>query len=353
VITIPPAHTPERHILVLDFYRRATSKKDAAEAIGMPRRTFMDALAAAQRWEDAQEDDFEVAPSSLPVVEEEVDVEDLVERRKKQYADKVAWEEAHRLIDINIKIDGPYGILHFGDPHVDDDGTDLALLEHHTNLCRSVKGLFAANVGDTTNNWVGRLARLYAEQSTSAKEAWALAEWFVTRCSWLYMIGGNHDAWSGAGDPLQWIAKQTGALYKSSECRMSLKSPNGKQVRVNARHDFAGHSQWNPAHGAMKAAQFGTHDHILVNGHKHVSGYGVIKDANSGVVSHCIQVASYKIYDRYAKERGFRDQHISPCAVTIIDPYARDQAGLVQTFWDADLAADFLTFLRRKGGYDA
>jgi len=30
-------------------------------------------------------------------------------------------------------------------------------------------------------------------------------------------------------------------------------------------------------------------------------------------------VASYKIYDRYAREHGFRDQHISPGVFTVID----------------------------------
>ncbi|WP_146141585.1 hypothetical protein [Pseudomonas aeruginosa] len=59
------------------------------------------------------------------------------------------------------------------------------------------------------------------------------------------------------------------ALYQSSECRLSVNS--GKHsIVINARHDFAGHSMWNPAHGVMKAVQMGTWDHISVCGHKHV-----------------------------------------------------------------------------------
>ena len=34
-------------------------------------------------------------------------------------------EEFKRLIDVDIKIDGVIGLCHFGDPHVDDDGTNL------------------------------------------------------------------------------------------------------------------------------------------------------------------------------------------------------------------------------------
>jgi hypothetical protein len=98
----------------------------------------------------------------------------------------------------------------------------------------------------------------------------------------------------------------------------------------------------------MKAAQLGFRDHVLVNGHKHASGYGVIKCPATGLISHCIQIASYKVYDRYAKERGFRDQHISPCAVTLINPYAEREAGLLQLYWDPEEAADVLAFKRKK-----
>ncbi len=277
-----------------------------------------------------------------------IDVQELLAERKLKFARKRDYEENRKLIPVDIKLDGPIGILHFGDPHVDDDGTDVEALERHTDLVRETEGLFAANVGDTTNNWVGRLARLYGEQSTSAAEAWALAEWFMGRCQWLYVIAGNHDLWSGAGDPIQWMARKVDSLRQPSEARLNLRFPNGREVRVNARHDFAGTSQWNPAHGPMKAAQMGTHDHIMVCGHKHKSGYGVIKDPANGVISHAIQVASFKVYDRYAMERGFRDQHISPACLTVIDPDAADEVGLVQVFWDAELGAEFLRWLRAK-----
>jgi hypothetical protein len=246
-------------------------------------------------------------------------------------------------------MDGAIGILHFGDPHVDDDGCDIEAIERHTDLVNRTEGLFAANVGDTTNNWCGRLARLYADQTTSAAQAWKIAEWFINRCNWLYMIGGNHDLWSGSGDPLRWIAKQQDALYKSSEARLALRFPNGLEVRVNARHDHSGSSIWNPAHGPMKAALMGTRDHLYVAGHKHESAYSVLKDAISGITMHAMKVASYKIYDRYAKERGFRDNCLSPCALTTINPaLPSNHPDLIKAFWDPEEGADYLTYLRRR-----
>ena len=284
-----------------------------------------------------------------PIPEDDVPIEELVALRKRKFQHKREHEEASKLIPIRIKIPGPIGILHFGDPHVDDDGTDIEALERHTALVNSTDGMFAANVGDTTNNWCGRLARLYADQATSASQAWRLAEWFIGRCAWLYMIGGNHDLWSGSGDPLKWIARQQNALYKSSEARIALKFPNGAEVRINARHDHAGSSIWNPAHGPLKAAIMGTRDHIFLAGHKHESAYAVLKDPIAGITMHAIKVASYKVYDRFAKEKGFRDNTLSPCVVTTINPtLPANHPDLVKVWWEPEEGADYLTHLRRR-----
>jgi hypothetical protein len=99
----------------------------------------------------------------------------------------------------------------------------------------------------------------------------------------------------------------------------------------------------------MKALTMGVRDHVAVAGHKHESAYAVLKDPDSGITMHACKVASYKTYDRYSKERGFRDMTLSPCAVTIIDPYlSPEHPDLVKVFWDPDEGVDFLKFKRRK-----
>ena len=142
----------------------------------VPESTYHPGNAAKERF-DKKPEEFTFTP--LP--EDDISVEDLVAIRKRQFAHKREYEEASKLIPIRITIPGPIGILHFGDPHVDDDGCDIEAIERHTALVNNTEGLFAANVGDTTNNWTGRLARLYGEQSTSAAQSWKLAEWFVNR----------------------------------------------------------------------------------------------------------------------------------------------------------------------------
>lgn len=279
-------------------------------------------------------------------------IDELLERREREYARKQRADEARRLIPVKITVPGPIGIVHMGDPHVDDPGTDIRTLRRHIDIINATPGMMAANVGDLQNNWVGRLARLYGEQSTSAAEAWALTEWLVGSTPWLYLIGGNHDCWSGAGDPLKWIAAHYGTQYEPWGARLNLIFPNRKEIRVNARHDFAGHSMWSPIHGAAKAVQMGWRDHILTCGHKHTSGFAILKDPSTGLLSHAIRAAGYKIYDRYAKELGLPNQNITPAVVTIIDPqYADDDARLITTIFDVEEGADFLSYKRKRAGH--
>jgi len=319
----------------------------AAAALEMKVGTFCSRLTRAQLNPPAPLQPFEVAelPDEMPSAAE------LLDRRRKQFARKHAAKEARALVPVAVKVDGPFGIMHMGDPHVDDDGTDIALLEKHVDICNKTEALFAANVGDYSNNWVGRLARLYGEQSMSAQESWVLVEWLISSTHWLYLIGGNHDLWSGAGDPVKWMARQANSLYEHHGARLLLTTPKGREIRINARHDFKGHSQWNTVHGASKAAQMGWRDHVLCCGHTHVSGYQVVKDPATGLISHALRVASYKTHDRYADEKGLPNQNIFVAPVTIVQPqFADDDVRLITTIFDPETAADFLTFLRKRKG---
>lgn len=319
----------------------------AARETNIPRATLQHRVRLAERRGiTAEYRQFEI--DDLP--SEGLPTEELIEQRKRKFERKRRAETARKLVPIRIKIDGPIGICHFGDPHVDDDGTDLELLEKHLNAVRNTNGLFAANLGDLQNNWIGRLARLYAEQSTSAKEAWQLTEWLVESVDWLYIIGGNHDLWSGEGDPLKWISAHAGTIYEPWGVRAELKFPNGKSVIINARHDFAGHSMWNPVHGPGKAVQMGWRDHILTCGHKHVSfGAGPYKCPATGLLSYAIRCAGYKTFDRYAKEKGLPDQNAFASAVTIIKPeYDDDDPRLISVHYDVEEGAEYLTWLRNR-----
>jgi hypothetical protein len=334
------ARTPERIAEICAAVHQHGSQSAAARALGIAKSTVCEAMKIAPN-----DESFEIAE----IPDEDIPTAELLKHRAKQFAQKAQAKEAKRLIPVTVRVDGPIGIAHFGDPHVDDDGTNIIALQRHVELCQRTEGLFAGNVGDYTNNWVGRLARLYGEQGTSAKQGWQLCEWLVTSLRWLYLVGGNHDAWSGSGDPLKWISKQARSLYSPNGARLDLQLPSGRSVIVNARHDFKGHSMWNTAHGPAKAAQMGWRDHLLTCGHLHTSGYQVLRDPSSRRITHALRVASYKTYDRYAESEGLPDQNIFVCPVTIIRPQFEDtDPRFIQTLFDPESGADYLTWLRKR-----
>lgn len=347
----PQVWTPEKRPQFEATVRSHRTRADAAKALGIGLGSFDHACRAYGIEPHALLGKGEPVVMDLPPAPD-LSIADLVADRKRRFALRQRHEEARKLIPVAIRGDLPIGLLHFGDPHLDDDGTDINLVEEHARLVRETPGLYAANVGDTTNNWVGRLAKLYASQSTTAAEAWRLAEWFVNEVGpkkWLYMVGGNHDAWSGAGDPLKWIASQVGAFYQDSEVRIALRFSNRAEVRVNCRHDFAGNSIWNPGHGPMKALIMGVRDHLAVAGHLHISAHSVLKDPDSGIVMHGVRVASYKRHDRFALEKGLRDQTLSPCALTVIDPrLPATHPDLIKLWWDPAEGADYLSWVRNR-----
>jgi len=327
----------------LDAYASSNENQAlAARMLGISRSTFLSRLHRAQAM-DLKPFTVESLPSK------DLPLKDLLDLRRKTWEHRNAGERARELIRVTVRLDGPIGILHFGDPHIDDDGCNFPKLESDVRLCQKTPGLFAGNVGDLHNNWVGRLARLYGSQSTSAAQAWKLVEWFIKELNWLYIVKGNHDMWSGSGDPLDFIKSSVGVL-EAHGARLDLVFPNKKHVRVNARHDFAGHSMWNPNHGPVKAIKSGWRDHILTCGHKHETGFGPpLKCPSTGLISWPIRCAGYKVHDDYGAALGLPNQNIAPSILTVIDPTkADDDPGLVTPFLSVEEGVEFLTWKRKR-----
>lgn len=287
----------------------------------------------------------EFAIDKLP--EEGRSVEEILTMRKTVWKKKKAYEDAHKIIDVKIAIPGPIAIATFGDPHLDDDGTDIELFQEHMNIVKNTEGMWAINIGDLTNNWVGRLVAQHANQSTTAAEAWTLAEWVMSYIPWLVLIGGNHDCWSGDRDPLRFITKHLGNPYINHGVRLRLNFPNGRKMVINASHDFAGHSMWNPVHGGMRVAQRWADD-LYVCGHRHHTGMGIVVSPIDNKLSVIIRADSYKVIDDYPKKLGIQETYLSPCPVVIFNPDATSERDKLITFFDPAQAASVLTHLRAE-----
>lgn len=270
-------------------------------------------------------------------------VEELLARRAAEFQHRREAEAARRWMRFSVNEAGPFGLAFVGDPHVDDNGCDIPTLMRHVEVLESTPGLFGVGMGDWTNNWTGSLARLYAEQGTTKAQAYQLAEWLLRKPFWLLLLRGNHDMWSGAGDPLKWICNGAAPLLDWAaqfevEC-------GGVVWRIHAAHDFPGNSMWNKLHALLKKAKTTGHDaDVYVAGHRHIYGLAEEQDEETGRIAWLMRAKGYKASDSYALVHGYGQQQDRGQTVTaIFNPDTR----AVRCFSDLEEAAEFLTWLRR------
>jgi hypothetical protein len=269
-------------------------------------------------------------------------VADMIERRKAAFLRKRAAADAKRWMRFEVHEHAPFGLAFVGDPHADDDGCDLPRLEAHLDLIARTPGLHGVGMGDWTNNWVGRLQRLYAEQGTTASDAWRFAEWMLQRPGWMLLLRGNHDMWSGSGDPLRWMADGAPMVDWSAQFEVAC----GDAVwRIEAAHDFPGSSMWNKLHAPLKRAKLvGQEADLYVCAHRHTFALAEEQDEYTGRVSWLARVRGYKALDSYAHVSGYgQQQDRGQSIVAVCTPSDRR----MRCFSDVEEGADYLRWLRR------
>lgn len=312
----------------------------AAVALGMPRTTL------SSRYKMAVDRLDHPDPPNIQLPDfpdEDIPIEDIIKTMSRRFEKRHASYAAHTWFPIKIKTDEPIGVLWMGDPHTDDNGCNWPILKRHVEICRDTDGLYAVQIGDVTNNWIGRLQRLYAEQDTSVSTARRLSEWLMLDAGvdWLVWLMGNHDSWGDGAAILAQMAKRgtKKIICHDWEARFRLVFPNGWEARVFAAHDFKGHSMWNPLHGPMKAGAMGPEADIYVCGHKHNWATFTYENAARGREQHFIRVRGYKFLDDYARRLGIIEQEGGCSMLTVFDPNRKS----ITTFSDVERGAEFLT----------
>ena len=268
---------------------------------------------------------------------------------KKRNALRIAHERAQAWQTVRIPIKGPYAICWFGDPHLDDPYCDLVGFERDARICAETEGLYGANGGDSINNWVGRLERLYGEQSATVSEGWELVEWALKDLGvdWLLWILGNHDTWNYGKRIFDGMNTER-ILMRDWDAKLQLASPCGGITRVWARHDFKGSSIYNELHGLKRAAMIDEHADIYAAFHRHTFGTGQGEFAGGRRYT-LVRAKGYKESDDYALKGQFAEQRAGQSVVTVIAP-RNGAAPAISVFEDVQEGADFLTYKRRKAG---
>jgi hypothetical protein len=277
---------------------------------------------------------------------------ELIAHRRAESERAIEYEDATNLFRVDLKADGPIGLMIFGDPHIDSPGCDFRMLESHLSLAaKRAEYVFAGNIGDLQDNWIGRLERLYADSTTNSRETWRLVEWMMKGCGvqWTWLIKGNHDCWLGRNDPLDWISKSAGVgIEQPHGVRIGFQHPNGQQTRMNARHDFKGNSIYNPLHSLKREVLHGHRDHIVVAGHRHIGADA--RDINGdGMPFVMVRVSGYKVADPYRLEIGAHAKPLHPSALIVVDPDEPESSN--NRVWCAptcEEGIDYLTFKRKR-----
>lgn len=316
----------------------------AARAAGIPQRTYRDRYQAALRQRDIN------VPKPDPVPDPLMPVEDLIAHRKAQFSKKRAHKSAMLWRRYHVPTTGPYALMFFGDPHLDDDGCDIELFESHAELAASTHAVYAVNIGDTTNNWVGRLAALYSRQDIGAETAKAMVKHYLGErgIPWFLWLCGNHDLWDGP------VGRDVFARHAPNfvqmhdwQAKVTLVSPNGHELRLWAAHNFKGNSLWNNLHGLERAAQMQDWAHLYVAGHHHDCGLRQGENVHRRFVYNLMRVRGFKFMDDYADQHGFGEYQYGASGMAVIDPSA-DKLNAVTCFLDPFEGADFLAFKRRS-----
>lgn len=267
----------------------------------------------------------------------------------KRFEKRLTHRKAKEWFPIKVNIDGPIGVTFWGDPHVDDNGCNWPLLNHHCDLHHNAEGLFSVNIGDWINNWVGGLLRLHANQDTSQATAKKLAEWFLrdSGVNWITILFGNHDTWSDFPDWLRAKAK-TAVPMEDWQARFRLVFRNGREAKIWAAHNFQGNSMWNSLHGPQKAAHTKSEAHIYAAGHTHNWAIHQEESASRDFTYWLIRSRGYKFLDDYGEKLGHFPQDEGASVTCIINPESKSESGFIQAFADMDAATDYLKWARSR-----
>jgi hypothetical protein len=327
-----------------DLIERYGTSEAAAVVCGVPASTLRARIQRFNKVKPSKEISYQDIPA------DDIPVEEIIETMCKRFKQRKQHSDAKKWTQVSVDTDLPIGVCWFGDPHLDDNGCNWPLLKRDCDLVAKTEGMYGANIGDSTNNWTGRLMREYANQDTSVSTAHKLIEWFFkdSGVNWLFMLTGNHDMWNGGGAFLKQITRNVCPMYDwRAQIKLSFK--NGREILIDAAHDHKGHSQWNSLHGQQKAASMGGVAHLYIAGHRHNWALAQNECDQTGRVYHLARCRGYKMLDQYALVNGYGEQQNGSSIVTVFDPTA-DDVNAVRCFADVLEGADYLTYLRRKKG---
>jgi len=326
------------------------SKRRACKEVGIGYSAYVNWGGVILKRLDKTSVDNELTLPRFP--DDDLTTEEILDHLSATFDKKQQYQESLRWFIINVKTDKPIGINWFGDPHLGSTGCNVPLLRRDINIVKTTLGLYAANIGDTVDNWGGRLLRLYSESNISRDRERRLATWFLKEANipWVLWLLGNHDVMDGAFEAHLRAINANIIPLVDWRARFKLRFSNGFEIKVDAAHDFKGHSLWNELHSLDRVALHDEYAHLYIAGHRHLCGTKQ-RELPGGLMTTLVRTRGYKFIDQYHDRVQFPHHTYGASVVTVFDPTPRSACDIVHAFLNVEEGADFLTYKRKK--YDS
>ena len=248
---------------------------------------------------------------------------------------------------------GPVGVAFVADQHFGSSGSNAKLAMEHARLIADTPGLYAFIVGDLVDSFVlNKYLKIRHNAPLGIIEEWALVKLYLETIApkLLGILDGNHDHWMEILTGLPVLADivervKSNVLYDAHEIVARVVVGGLEDWIFKLRHGWAGHSQYNPFHGIMKATMFDRPFHVGVGAHDHkgamAATFRVSFDAINVETAVAIKCGTYKRFDRYQREQGFplTTPKIAPVVVLQTEPRN------LMVFDEIEVAANYLKAL--------
>lgn len=269
-----------------------------------------------------------------------------------------AYHTHKQVVDVQIKIDGPFGVVGLPDHHLDNVGTMLKRALDDAELINKHPHLLAVGIGDWIDNFIiGFLEKVRRKNVMSHSDSWRILEYYLDLLypKLIAAISGNHMDWSTSGGGVDIMKRMfeergLGAIYDTDEVRVRLTTPSGAQFTHLARHKYRGNSQYNAVHAITKwILENWQGEDVIWGGHIHTAGHCSLQKQFMGETRtvHGVQLGAYKKHDDYARREAFRQNTPFLTPMTVHVP----ETGKTLFFDDIHDGVKHLEWLRKDLGY--
>jgi hypothetical protein len=297
-----PSMTPEIMREALQAYARAGTEIKAASDLGIPRTTFQGRLRAARLWQSSGGQQLADVGYDVSPEDRDLTPEDAWNAGTPEF-ERTLSGVLHKQWRTVKRPRGPFVLFHQTDPHIDDPGSALKLIEADIKASHDLDAVMCHG-GDLLNNWpvAGRLAQKWAEQECTMAGGLLRAQYYIDIFKpdvWVY---GNHEEMNPYLKQLLDSLLPRKVLTDYWSVNFIVETPGGRPIRAILSHKFGKGGSWfHKLHGHIREMLEGQEADVLMDGHLHSDGVldHTLPERNHATV--CVASGGYKLADKFSR----------------------------------------------------